>query len=223
MRADGGENLRVVVGVTEDRPKDALGNGERGVVDQGLGVHDLAEPQAVAVGAGAIGRVEREVARLQVVDRVPVDGAGQGQRVLQELARHGLGVITVGQEVDAHLAGGQLGRLLDGLNNTVEGVLANHDAIHYDLDRVLELLLETDLAVELADLAVDAHAAKALAAQVLEELGVLALAAEDHRRKHQRTTTLPLRQDLVGNLVGCLALDHASALRAVGHTHARKE
>ena len=66
--------------------KNAFGNGELGVVDECLGIHDLAESQAVAVRAGAVGRVEREVARLQVVDGVAVNGAGKRQRVLQELA-----------------------------------------------------------------------------------------------------------------------------------------
>ena len=151
-----------------------------------------------------------------------MDGAREGQRVLEKLAGHGLGVVAVGQEVDAHLAGRELGCLLDGLHDTVEGVLADHDAVDHHLDRVLELLLETDLAVELADLAVDAHAAKALAAQVLEELGVLALAAEHHGREHEGAAAVGVGEHLVGHLVGGLALDHAAALGAVRDADARE-
>ena len=88
---------------------------------------------------------------------------------------------------------------------------------------MLELLLQAHLAVKFAHLAVDAHAAKALATQVLEELGVLALATENHGCQHQRAPSLALGQDLVGNLVGGLALNHATALGTVRHAHARKE
>ena len=221
--AHGREDLRVVVGPTEDGPKDAARHGERGVIDKGLGVHDAARAQAVAVRAGTIGGVEGEVARLRVVHGVAMDGAGQRERVLEELARHGLGVVAVGQEPHAHLAVRQLGGLLHSLHDATERVLADDHAVDHDLHGVLELLLELDVLVEVAHLAVDAHAREALLAQVLEELGVLALAAQHHWRQYQGAPALACGHDLVGHLVGGLALDHAAALRAVGRAHAGKE
>ena len=150
-------------------------------------------------------------------------GAGQRKRVLQQLAGHALGVVAVGQQVDAHLAGREARGRLHGLGDAPQARLADDDAVHHDLDRVLELLVELYLLIELAHLAVDAHAREALAAQVVEQLGVLALAAEDHRREHERAAPLAGSEDLVGHLVGRLALDDASALRAVRRAHAGVE
>ena len=95
MAAHGREDLWVVVGVAEEASEDATGHGEGRVLDEGLRVHDPAEAQAVAVRAGAVGRVEREVARLQVIHGVAVLGAGERQRVLEQLAGDALGVLAV--------------------------------------------------------------------------------------------------------------------------------
>ena len=148
-------------------------------------------------------------------------GAGERQRVLEQFSGDALGVLAVRQEPEAHLALCELGCLLHGLRDAPEGVLADNDAVHHHLDGVFELLLELDLIVELAHLAVHADAREALVPQVLEELCVLALAAQHHRGKHQRAPALGVRQDLVGHLVGGLALDDAAALRAVRGAHAR--
>ena len=113
----------------------------------------------------------------------------------------------VRQEPESHLALRQLGCLLHGLRDAPEGVLADDDAVHHHLDGVLELLLELDLLVELAHLAVHADAREALVPQVVEELCVLALAAQHHRSEDQRAPALGVRQDLVGHLVGGLALE----------------
>ena len=152
-----------------------------------------------------------------------MDGTGQGQGVLQHLVGHTLGVRAVGEQEHAHLARRELGCLLHGLGDAPERVLADDDAVDHDLDRVLELLVEPDLVIELADLAVDAHAREALGLEVLEELRVLALATHDHRRQHEGATPLSRREHLVGHLVGGLALDDATALRAVRRAHAREE
>ena len=152
-----------------------------------------------------------------------MDGARERERVLEELAGNALGVIAVRQHVDAHLAGGKARRRLHGLRDAAKARLANDDAVHHDLDVVLELLVELDLLVKLADLAVDANAREALRTQVIEELRVLTLAAEDHGGKHQRATTLTSGEDLIRHLVRRLTLDDAAALRAVGRTHAREE
>ena len=221
--ADGGEDLRVVVRVPEEAAEDAFGDREGRVLDEGGGVDDLAEAEAVAVGAGAVGGVEGEVAGLEVVDGVAVLGAGEGERVLEQLAGHALGVVPVGQEVDADLVRGELGGLLDRLGDAARRVLVDDDAVDDDLDGVLELLLELDVLLEVADLAVHADAGEALLLEVGEELGVLALAAEHDGREHERPSPLAGGEDLVGDLVRGLALDHATALGAVRDADAGEE
>ena len=101
--------------------------------------------------------------------------------------------------------------------------LADHDAVHHDLDGVAELLIELDGIVEAADLAVDAHAREALTAQIIEQLGELALAICDDRGQHEGAPALTGLEDLIGHLVGRLALDHAAALRAVRRADAREQ
>ena len=70
----------------------ALVDGQVGVGDDQLGVDLVAGAEAVAVGAGAVGRVEGEVPGRQLVERRAVVGAGQ---VLAEGEdRRGLGAVT---------------------------------------------------------------------------------------------------------------------------------
>ena len=52
----------------------------------------------------------------------------------------------------------ELGCLLDGLGDTAEARLANHDTVDHDLDGVFELLIKLDGLVQAANLAIDAHA-----------------------------------------------------------------
>ena len=151
-------------------------------------------------------------------------GAGQRERVAQQLAGEALRVVAVGEQVEADPALGELGGLLHGLGDAPERALAHHDAVDHDLDVVAQLLLQADLLVaELAHLAVDAHAGEALAAQVFEELGVLALAVEHHRGEHESAAPLRALEDLVCHLVGGLPLDDAPALRAVRRAHAGEQ
>jgi hypothetical protein len=51
------------------------------------------------------------------------------------------------------------------------------EAVDHDLDRVLAVSVELRQLVDLVHLAVDAHAHESLGAQLVEELGLLALAA----------------------------------------------
>ena len=114
-------------------------------------------------------------------------------------------------------------RLFNRLGDTAQRVFPNHDAVDYDLDIVLELFVQIDGVVERAYFAVDTHAAKALSSKILEQFCVFAFAPAHHRCQHKRTTTLPRRQDLIGDLVGGLALDNATALGTVRRAHACKK
>ena len=113
----------------------------------------------------------------------------------------------------------QRSRLFNGLGDTAQRVLANHDAIDHDLDIVLELLVQIDRIVERAHFTVDTHAAKALGAKVLKQFGVLAFSPAYHRCQHKRAAALPRRQDLVGNLIGRLTLNDTAAFGTVRGAH----
>ena len=113
----------------------------------------------------------------------------------------------------------QRSRLFNGLGNTAQRVLANHDAVDHDLDIVFEFLIQIDRVIKRANLAVDTHAAKALGAKVLKQFGVLAFSPAHHRCQHKRAAALPRRQDLVGNLIGRLTLNDAPAFGTVRGAH----
>ncbi len=70
---------------------------------------------------------------------------------------------------------------LDGLREALSHALLHHQAVDHDRDLVLELLVELDLLVEPAQLAVDPRARIALGAHLLQQPPVLALAPADHR------------------------------------------
>ena len=80
---------------------------------------------------------------------------------------------------------------------------------------MLELLVQLDGVVQLEHLAVHADAREALAAQILQKLGMLALTALDDGSQDIGSATLREREHLVGNLVGRLTLDGAPALGTV--------
>ena len=223
MFADRGEDLRVIVRIAEQAAKDPIGDRLRRILNQRLGIDRFLKAQTVALGTGAIGCVERKVARLQIVDGVSVLRARQRQRVFQQLALGSLGGIAIGQHIYVHITVGKRRRLLDGLGNATQGVLSDHDTIDHDLNIVLELFVQFDGVIERAHFAVDAHAAKALRAQVLEQLGILALASTNNRRQHKRATALPRRKDFIGNLICCLALNDTPTLGAVRSAHASEQ
>ena len=150
-------------------------------------------------------------------------GARERQRVLQQLALGSLGRIAIGQQVDGHVAVRQPGGCLHRLGDAAKAPLAYDDAVHHHLDGVLELLVELDGVVERAHLAVHAHARVALGAQVLEQLGELALAPHHDGREHERPVTLTRSEDLIRHLIGGLALNHAAALRAMRRADACEE
>ena len=229
------QDLGVVVAVLERRER-ALGDRQRGIGHDEARVHLLAAADTQAVGAGAVGRVEREVARLQLVHRVAVLGAREGQREqmlsLPEAARGARGgaaalaegLAVVAEHLHEHAPVGQLGGQLHRLGDAARGALLELDAVDHHVDEVLDLLVEgARLAVQAHHLPVDAHAGEALVGQIGEELGELAFAPRDDRRHDDRLGPGRERQDGVGHLVGGLLHDGAPAFRAVRHTHAREQ
>ena len=133
------EELLVVLEVRVPRDDRAVGEGELLVGHDQLGVNLEAEPEARAVGAGSVGRVEGEGPRLDLVERQRVV---VGARTLLGEAAAALGIVGVQVDtVDDDEAIRQAQGGLDGVGEALAHALANDETVDDDLDRVLELLL----------------------------------------------------------------------------------
>ena len=153
MLGHGAQHLGVVVAALERRD-DALVQREGRIRYHERGVHLVAAPDAEAVGAGAVGCIEREVARLQLVHGVAVLGAREGQREqmlpLPEAARGAGGGapgrterVAVGPEhLHKNAAARQLACQLHGLGDAALGGFLQRDAVDHHVDEVLDLLVQ---------------------------------------------------------------------------------
>ena len=201
-------HLLVVVrgagGPRQDRP---VVQRQRRVRHDQLGVdlHLRAEPRAAR--AGAVRRVEGEHPRLQLRHRGAAVEAHEALAVGADLAR--LGVL----DVDDALGAGHRG--LDRVRQPLAQVVAHHQPVDHDRDVVLVLLVEDDLLLEPAQLAVDLHAREAVRPQLLEELAVLALAPPHDRRQHHELGAVGELHHLVDHLLRRLRGDRAAAVKAV--------
>ena len=114
-------------------------------------------------------------------------------------------------------------RRLDRVVQPLAQVVLDDEAVDDGRDVVLELLVERRHLLEQVRLAVDAHAREALAAQALEHVAVLALAAAHERRVDREARALGQRQHLIDDLLGGLAGDRPPADRAVRPPDAREQ
>jgi len=130
--------------------------------------------------------------------RDPVLGAGEPLRERELLAVDDV-------DHDQSLAEGDRG--LDRLPEPGAQVVLHHEAIDDDLDRVLELLVELDLLLEQALVAVDLHAREALGAEMLEQILELALAVARDGRVDRELCPLGEAQHLVDDRLDRLAGD----------------
>src|SRR5262249_53152381 len=144
------------------------------VRDQTIGIDLLARPDAAALGAGAVRVVEREHPRRDLGQR---DAALGARETLGEDERRAgaVGILDLGPAV------GEAQRGLERVRHAGAGGVADDEPVDHHLDRVLLVLVEVDLAGELADRAVHARTGEALATEIEEELLVLALASPDDR------------------------------------------
>ena len=209
-----------------------LVEGEVGVGHHQLGGHLVAGAEAVAAIAGAVGRVEREVARRQLLEAAVAVGAdevlGERERLgvgqLLELVLRGAGA-RAGDDLDLGHAVGELEGGLEGVGEPPLDAVAAHQAVDDDLDGVLLVAGEVDglAGADLDEVAVDPGPGEALAGEVLQEGLVGALAPPDHRRQHLEAGALGELEDAVDDLLGRLAGDGGAALRAVGLADAGPE
>ena len=193
-----------------------LGQRQGRVGDDQLGVDHPLEAEPVAAVAGAVRRVEGEDPRLQLGDRGAAVEAGE---LLGEEERLLVGV----DELDFDQAGGEPGGGLDRLREAAAQLRFHHQPVDHDRDVVFELLVEDDLLVEAAQLAVDLGPRVALEPHLLEQFAVLAFAAADDRRHHHEFGPVLDRHQPVDDLLLGLAGDLLAALGAVRDADPRPE
>ena len=189
-----------------------------------LGIHLERGAEAITLLAGAIRRVEREVARRRFLERGSALGA---RKVLRE--REQLGRILAVLREDLHL-GNPLGEPQRGLQRIGEApsdAFAHYETVDHDLDMVLlvpgEALVTLEELRDVGHLAVDAGAHKPLSGDVLEQRGVLSLAATHHGGEHLEAGPLGQREDAVHDLLRRLARQAGPVVRAVLHTNAGEQ
>ena len=188
-----------------------LQNGQVLVGNHQIGVHLQLAAQAGTGGTGAEGVVEGEHPGGELLNGHAAVFAGVvlGEEDVPVLPHH----------VDDHQASRQVGGHLHAVSKAAGNVLPDNQTVHHDLNVVLFVLLQLDLLAEIIGNAVHPAAHIAGAAGILEDLGVLALLAPDHRSHHLDTGGLRQSQDLVNDLVDGLLLDLLAADGTVGRAH----
>ena len=192
-----------------------------GLAHDQLGVDLEAGAEAVAVLAGAVRRVEREVAGGELLVAAPALRAGQ---VLAEGELLLLGLLAVARD-ELHLghAVGQPQRGLERVGEPALDALPADQAVDDHLDRVLLVAGQVDLLGEVVHLAVDPGPGVALGGEVGQQALVVALAAPHDRRQHLEAGALGQREDPVDDLLRGLAGDDRAVVRAVRHADAGVE
>ena len=178
--------------------------------------------EARALGAGAVGAVEAEGARLDLRQADVALGAG---KLLGEHQR--LGVAAVGglaQHLDDALALAQAGLHRFGHTGQL-GLGADDDPVHHQLDVMPLVLVEVQglRLVQHPDFAVDADAHETGPAGGLQHVLVLALLATDLGGQQRDAAALLQRHDGVDDLRHGLAGHGAVALGAVGDADAGEQ
>ena len=171
-------------------------------------------PRPVQRGQAPCGELKEKTRGCSSGQADAVLGAGEALGERQRLAV---------DDVDRHEPVGEVERRLDRVREPVAQIVLHHEPVDDDLDRVLELLVELDLLVEVALLAVHLHAREALAAQLLQEVLVLALAVAHDRRVDRELRPLGQAQHLVDDRLDGLPRDRPAADRAVRPPDARVE
>ena len=162
--------------------------------------------EPLAVGAGAVRRVERERARRHL-------GHADAAVRAREPARKQ--PIAAVERVDDDDVVGQVERDLDGLGQPPLDAGLQHEAVHDDFDRVVLAPVELDVLLEGAELAVDADLREAARAQGGELLLELPLAAAHDRRQHVDALVVGRQHHHVDDAIERLRGNRAPAEMAV--------
>ncbi|MNS64546.1 hypothetical protein D3C72_976790 [compost metagenome] len=186
----------------------------------GIEEGDLAQP--VAARARAHGVVEREQPRLQLLQRVRADRAGKARAE---------GVLLAAIHLQRQRAAvGQPQRGLERLGQALLDVGAHLHAVDHHVDAVLLGLLQLGQLVDLihpglglmrgAAARADAEAHEALRLHAVEQVRVLALAVDHHRRQDHQLGVLRQRQRRIHHLRHALRLQRQVVVGAVGRAGA---
>ena len=149
-----------------------LPDGKAAVGQDAILVHPHKGAKAGAFFAGAQWVIEGEEPGRQVADGNAVLRAG---KVLAE------GHALAADNVHLRHAAGKRQRGLQRIRQTAADALAQGKTVHHDLHRMLNVLFQTDLLVQIIQIAVDFHAGIAGAASSVQFLLLGALALTHHR------------------------------------------
>ncbi len=229
------QRLRVI-GRRRSRPwcERALAQRLRRIGHHESGIDLFFDAEAVAFGAGAVRRVEREQPRLDFGNREAGNRAGEflGEqnpvRIVLGAAlhagsfffcrkRHRLGKLRNRKAL------GELQCGLEQFRKPLFDLFAHHDTIDHDVDVVIELLVERRRLRDLVELAVDLDALEALLEIFGEFFFVFALAAARDRREQIKLGAFGQRQHAIDHLRNGLAFDRQSGRRRIGHADARPQ
>ena len=162
--------------------------------------------QALAFGARAVRRVERERARRHLGH---ADAALDARQPAREQP------VAAVERVDDDDVVGEVQRHLDRFGQAALDARLHDQPIDDDLDGVIAAAIELDVFVERAEDAVDAGLGEALLLQLRQLLLELALAAADDRRQHVDARILRIQHHHVHDALERLGGDLAAALVAV--------
>ena len=198
----------------------AVIDGKRPVRNHQIQVEFHAVAQARALRAGAEGIVEGKAARFDLLDADAAVRAGEMLAEMQRLGlRRALGcaipLLLWSLHLHVHQAVSLGKRLLQRFGQALLNALLHHQAVHEDLDVVLDVLVERDVLGQLVKISIDAHPHKAALFRMLQQLFMTALLAAHHRGEQLQTRALRQFHQLVHHLVHRLLHDGLAAVRTV--------
>ena len=142
-------------------------------------IKELCDPKAIAAAAGARRIVEREQARLQIVDRVAATRAGVACRKKYFLA-------LIFHRRDGGNTVSELQCGLEGLGQTEFQVLSDFKTIDDHIDSVLPFFIQRWHVIKVHHNAVDTDTNKTRSAHLFKNMQVLPFSiAHDGRQEHQ--------------------------------------
>ena len=189
--------------------------------DDQIGVDLQLVADAIAHRAGPVWRIERERAGLDLV-QLQLMPVRTGPVLRERLTPIRVLLVQV-HEIGDDDTFGQPQRGLDRISKPLSDAVADHQTIHHDLDGVLFLLGELDVVGQLAPLTVDQRAGIAVAAQQLQKIGELPLAAAYNGRENLESRAFRVLQQRVHHLLRGLRADQLAAFGAMRYACAGEQ
>ena len=176
--------------------------------------------EAIAMRAGAVGRIEREIPGGELVERLAVARARQ---VLTEDDR--LGITLLRDDLEFGDATREVERRLDRVGEPALDPFAQDETVddNGDVVRLIALEFEFVLLVEIDELPVDDGSDEPLAGEVGKQGVVGALSALHDWSEDLESQPFLHRQDLVDDLLRCLAHQRFTRLGIVRDTDASEQ